>query len=40
MNLLSLLLKSLLTDSSISALAKKTGLNASSLKTHQSEGPL
>ena len=32
MNLLSLLLKSLLTDSSISALAKKTGLNASSLK--------
>ena len=32
MNLLSLLLKSLLADSSISALAKKTGLNASSLK--------
>ena len=32
MNLLSLLLKSLLTDSSIAALAKKTGLNASSLK--------
>lgn len=32
MNLLSLLLKSLLTDSSITALAKKTGLNASSLK--------
>ena len=32
MNLLSLLLKSLLADSSISALAKKTGLNAASLK--------
>ena len=32
MNLLSLLLKSLLADSSITALAKKTGLNASSLK--------
>ena len=32
MNLLSLLLKSLLTDASVSALAKKTGLNASSLK--------
>lgn len=32
MNLLSLLLKSLLTDASVSALAKKTGLNAGSLK--------
>ena len=32
MNLLSLLLKSLLTDASLSALAKKTGLNADSLK--------
>ncbi|MCR5137031.1 MAG: DUF937 domain-containing protein [Oscillospiraceae bacterium] len=32
MNLLNLLLKSLLTDSSLSALAKKTGLNAASLK--------
>ena len=32
MNLLSLLLSSLLTDSSVSALAKKTGLSAASLK--------
>ena len=32
MNLLSLLLNSLLTDSSVSALAKKTGLSAASLK--------
>ena len=32
MNLLNLLLKSLLTDASVSALAKKTGLNAGSLK--------
>ena len=33
MNLLSLLLSSLLTDSSVSALAKKTGLSAAALKT-------
>ena len=32
MNLLNLLLKSLLTDSSVSALAKKTGLNSGMLK--------
>ena len=32
MNLLSLLLSSLLTDSSVSALAKKTGLSATALK--------